>query len=441
MSEKTIGEFADRFLEHTKDVGVTMPKEVGIARRRRRRQRMAGKESPFGGDNPMALFEHHGVLQWEDLIEAARPSGRGRGAESPASADGHLVSQFNFQALAPNKIVDYLKTADDALTKKQGLFELVQNQQTGKAEWAPLAGAVPNKKTLLIVHGTFSSIDNSLDEFQDPANPAGQAYLKNAARRYKQILGFGHPTLSVSPFLNAVLLQRAFAGVTADVDVVAHSRGGLVVRWWLDALGGGMAGKRRAVLVGSPMSGTGLASPANIRATMNLLTNFAKGLEMVANLSSMAIPFMKVVGVLGSVMKTVTGAIANTPLADAAIVLVPGLASQSRVGNNFELVSLREATTAKQTSYYTITSNFEPTDPGWAFWQRFRKGNLADAAADLIFDGDNDLVVDTDSMNQFTDLPKQPVVGTFAFGTNPTVHHCNYFRQPQTLAKLDKWLD
>ena len=91
MSEKTIGEFADRFLEHTRDVGVTMPKEVGIAKRRRKRQRMAGRESPFGDDNPMALFEHNGVLQWEDLIEAARPSGRGRGAESSASADGHLV--------------------------------------------------------------------------------------------------------------------------------------------------------------------------------------------------------------------------------------------------------------------------------------------------------------------------------------------------------------
>ena len=149
---------------------------------------------------------------------------------------------------------------------------------------------------------------------------------------------------------------------------------------------------------------------------------------------------LKVVGVLGSVMKTVTGVVANTPLADAAIVLVPGLASQSRVGNNFELVSLREAATSNQTSYYTITSNFEPVDPGWAFWQRFRKSNLADTAADLIFDGDNDLVVDTASMNQFTDLTKQPVVETFAFGTNPTVHHCNYFRQPETLARLNKWL-
>lgn len=106
-------------------------------------------------------------------------------------------------------------------------------------------------------------------------------------------------------------------------------------------------------------------------------------------------------------MKTVTGVVANTPLADA---------------------------------YYTITSNFEPIDPGWAFWQRFRKGNLADAAADLIFDGDNDLVVDTDSMNQFSDARKQPVVATYAFGKNPTVHHCNYFRQPQTLAHLNKWL-
>jgi hypothetical protein len=49
--------------------------------------------------------------------------------------------------------------------------------------------------------------------------------------------------------------------------------------------------------------------------------------------------------------------------------------------------------------YYIVKSNFEATDAGWAFWRRFRKSNIADYAADLIFDDTNDLVVDTGSMD------------------------------------------
>jgi hypothetical protein len=58
---------------------------------------------------------------------------------------------------------------------------------------------------------------------------------------------------------------------------------------------------------------------------------------------------------------------------------------------------------------------------------------LADKVANVIFDGPNDLVVDTASMIDFgvpeLELADQP----WDFGTTDQVWHCNYFRQPDTI--------
>ncbi|MGH8703188.1 MAG: hypothetical protein ACREVR_18720 [Burkholderiales bacterium] len=52
-------------------------------------------------------------------------------------------------------------------------------------------------------------------------------------------------------------------------------------------------------------------------------------------------------------------------------------------------------------------------------------------AADSIFDGPNDLVVDGASMTRL--LGKEfAVKKVHDFGTNNRVHHCNYFAQPET---------
>lgn len=436
-----LGSFGDRFAGVALGLGMIEPGVQGISARRRRRMRLAG-EGAGAADSlrVLSMYEHDGVLRWEEGIGVPLPSSRRRRRGVAPRPDGRLVTQFSFAELPPNKIGEYLTSADARLTPSQGLFSFdAPGGDVGRATWKPMPGPAPNKRTLLFVHGTFSSIENLLGELVDAQNAAGRAFLADALNDYDQVLAFGHPTLTVSPFLNAVDLHRLFAGVRAEVHVVSHSRGGLVTRWWLDGLGGGAVGPRRAVLVACPMSGTGLASPARIRATMDLLTNVARGLELAGHLGATAVPFMSVASVLGRVLQSVTGTLANTPLADAAIAMVPGLAGQSRVGNNFELRRLRSALTSKTTSYFTISSNFEPADPGWKFWQYFRPGRALDVAADVVFDGENDLVVDTASMDQLADAAQQPVTASHRFGTNPAVHHCNYFRQPQTIAKLREW--
>ena len=86
--------------------------------------------------------------------------------------------------------------------------------------------------------------------------------------------------------------------------------------------------------------------------------------------------------------------------------------------------------------YYAVQSNFETADPGWKFWQYFRKDKAADVVTNVIFEGPNDLVVDTSSMTDFGVPNLQLAAQPWDFGTTDQVWHCNYFRQPQTIAYL-----
>ena len=127
---------------------------------------------------------------------------------------------------------------------------------------------------------------------------------------------------------------------------------------------------------------------------------------------------------------------------DAAVGLVPGLAAQSRVGNNRELISLRQTGRLAAERYFAVTSNFESEQPGWKFWQYFRGiGDRAkDALADLVFEGRNDLVVDTGSMVDLADGLRIPSEQVLDFGTTDRIHHTNYFSQPDTLAFIEEML-
>jgi len=132
---------------------------------------------------------------------------------------------------------------------------------------------------------------------------------------------------------------------------------------------------------------------------------------------------------------------ASTPLVDAAVAMIPGLAAQSREGHNPELIELRRYAPRPEPAYFAICSNFEPTAPAWRFWEWFRKDRLGDLGADLVFDGPNDLVVDTASMRELADGLQIDPANVHDFGTNPDVHHCNYFAQPKTVERLRAWLE
>jgi pimeloyl-ACP methyl ester carboxylesterase len=373
----------------------------------------------------LALVREDGLVRW--IYEPPPRAGvrRMRRAALPA-VGAERVHAFSFRELPSNEVLAAIETLDAKLTPNPGLRRLRDGA------FVPAGDAKIAGRALLLVHGTFGKSEMYLDELA--ATPEGRDFLAAARKRYDAILAFEHPTLSVSPWINALDLEAATANVAAKLDVVAHSRGGLVVAWWL------RNGARRVdnvVLVGSPLAGTSLASPAKLRQALDMLANTFRALELAGTAAATVAPMM---GAVAGIAKIVGGALrlgAKTPLADAGVAIIPGLAAQSRVGNNAELLRLADIAWACSPAVHAVISNFEPAPaaaPLWQFWKHFRGlgSALVDTGADAIFRGPNDLVVDTDAMTALRNarLPKNRVLD---FGTNGTVHHCNYFRQPRTL--------
>src|SRR5258708_7386402 len=237
-------------------------------------------------------------------------------------------------------------------------------------------------------------------------------------------------------------LGRMLKGSEADVDVISHSRGGLVTRWWFETYDTRTKGKSRAVLVGSPLAGTSLASAPRLRAGINLLTNVAKVVGKGTSLASATFPILTVVTGLLRVLVSAGTLAAKTPILDAAVALIPGLSAQAPVSTNEQLNRLNEVHTNKLT-YFAVQSNFKPTAPGWEFWKYFVHigDRLKDWGSDMVFNAPNDLVVDTASMTVLV-KPPQPIsiAAPLDFGDSPTVHHTVYFRQPQTASFIAKSL-
>jgi len=403
-----------------RDVGV-QPTEVRLRDEARPGPRR--RADATGALDPVAtvvLTESDGTLHWSEPAGQGAPVGR---RAAGAAAPGRILGQFKFETLPPAAVGAYLEQLDRVLTPAQGLRRL-RGDVLEPVEAPPRRGRV-----LLLVHGTFSTGDSLVREIRSTA--AGRRLLERADACYDQVLAFDHPTLSVSPLLNALDLARAFASSTARVDLVAHSRGGLVARWWLEALRSSDAPPARAVLVGSPLAGTSLAAPPRLRAALDLLTNVGRALTLVTSTAAAAFPFLSVATGLLRILTSLSRLGARTPLVDAGMALVPGLLGQARVGNNSELLRLRRLHRPSP-RYFAVRSRFESDAEGWRFWRRFVKGTgLAEMGASIVFDGPSDLVVDTSAMADLADGTQ--IADVHDFGPGDGVHHTSYFRRAETL--------
>jgi hypothetical protein len=370
---------------------------------------------PRGEESILQLVERDGVLHVQEIDPKAVRRVRG------GSGDEGVRYERRFERLDRSRIGDWLERLDRKLTPQRGLRAL------GDDGLEPLARFPEKGRILLLIHGTFSESASFFDGFQQ--NPQGPAFLDWARGHYSQVITFDHPTLAVSPILNARELALRIGPSQAEIDVVCHSRGGLVTRWWLEAFDRAPPERRRAVFVGAPLAGTGLASPANLRGSLSLLANIGS----VLGAASAGVPFLAVMTGLFGILTSVTRLGASTPALDAAVALVPGLFAQSRVGNNAELLSLRQGPQRMDGRYFAVQSNFESESPGWRFWRAFRQPHLVDSLADLVFAGHNDLVVDTGSMTDLADALSIPAGQVLDFGTSDAIHHTNYFAQAATL--------
>lgn len=97
----------------------------------------------------------------------------------------------------------------------------------------------PKAKTLLLLHGTFSSTENSFGglltkEYSDNTLSWLANEIKN--KRYAQIIAFDHPTITDGAEANIIKLKEKLNGVSFSgnpVDIITTSRGGLVGKYIL----------------------------------------------------------------------------------------------------------------------------------------------------------------------------------------------------------------
>lgn len=349
-------------------------------------------------------------------------------------ADGDVVTQLKYRKpLGLSSVVEKLHAFDASLTPEAGNDRTpgcaLLEYDTALNVVSKTAEPKQDGPILLLVHGTFSNTGKLVEELR--LNPGFVARIQGSG--YAQILGYDHFTVSRTPIVNAADLARRFAKTDAELHIICHSRGGLVTRWFCEMLDRQPNRQRRVVFVGCPLQGTSLADPKSLRHGLNLMTNVGKALGQGFAL----VPFLTAASGLMQILSSVTSVAARTPLVDAGIGLMPGIAAMSRIEKHAELSTLNYGDATDREHYFAVSSNFQTADPGWRFWRYFNKSKVADAAADyLVFEQENDLVVDTSSMtyHAFGTAPDFTNVKRFCrFDDSHGVHHTAYFREQQTL--------
>lgn len=287
-------------------------------------------------------------------------------------------------------------------------------------DWQRLASG----RALLMVHGTFSTAHGAFSGL------ARQDMEELNAQYGGRVFAFDHHTLSHDPRANAKeLAARIPTDATLDVDIVCHSRGGLLARELTErASSYGLTPDRfqvgRVVFVGAANAGTLLAEPDHMVHMIDRLTTVTNLLPTgaVSELLDALITVIKVIGHGG--LKSLDGLAAMCPGGDYLKALA-GAAKSSA-------------------AYYAITADFDAAArPETMPLKALVKDRLKDAVMDRIFEKvANDLVVPTDGVFTVDGSPSFPIdrVYRLELPGSAGVVHTSYFTSPDARRKLKEWL-
>ncbi len=310
---------------------------------------------------------------------------------------------------------------EEAAFRRAGLAEgLVhvtpEGLRSGRlAPASPALLAPPPARNLLLLHGTFSSTASA---FADLARSGFFAALEPIYGG--RAVGFDHFTLSRTPTENARALGEALPGEEPFLfDVVAHSRGGLVLRTLQERPEevGPVASRvatGRTVLAGVPNLGTPLAAPERWELALS------GWLNLVDLLPKAPAPLLAefVVEALLWLARRVT-------------TLLPGLSAMDPAGGTVAALGKH----ALPGAYSALAARHAATG---ALGRR-----LLDAGVDRFFGEPNDLVVPTEGCYVFdrkggTRVPAERValLGSGGTGRAEAAHHFDLFSRDEAIAFL-----
>ncbi|WP_447739595.1 esterase/lipase family protein [Pseudomonas laurentiana] len=287
----------------------------------------------------------------------------------------------------------------------------------GSADWARLS----KKRALLFVHGTFSTAHACFGDLDD--HTFGVLHDSYEGR----VFAFNHHTLSHDPTENIrSMLEMLPAAANLELDIVSHSRGGLVARALAEypspfGLDTQRVKVRRVVFAGVPNSGTPLADPEHMVAMIDRFTT-------VLNLFPSG-PITETLEALITVIKVI---------GHGALKSLDGLASMRPDG---EFLRTLNNGSPQGTEYYALAANFEPRDNGLKV---LISGTIANTVLDRIFeDAPNDLVVPELGVfgaNGSDAFPITDAARKLQLAASSGYMHTNLFSSPTVQEQLLKWL-
>jgi hypothetical protein len=284
-------------------------------------------------------------------------------------------------------------------------------------DWERLAG----KRALLFIHGTFSTAHASFGLLSD------ETFTELFKRYEGRVLAFNHFTLAHDPDRNVGwLLANLPRDVPLEVDIICHSRGGLVARTLTErpsAFGLDTAGIKvgRVVFVGVPNAGTPLADPDHM---VKMIDRFTTALNLFPS---------------GPITETLEALItAVKVIGHGALQGLDGLACMRPAGAFLKTLNHGEPAGAE---YYAVAADFEPTDSGL---KALLAGTVADAVIDRVFENvPNDMVVPEPGVYGENGCKTFPIAGVNRMLQIPPgagVVHTTLFGSDLVRAKLLDWL-
>ena len=271
------------------------------------------------------------------------------------------------------------------------------------ADWATLREGL----ALLLVHGTFSTAHGGFGGI--PAQTMAALHEKYGGR----VAAYDHHSISVTPKENAQLLAGLVPdGATLEVDVVTHSRGGLVGR---EIAAAGDLRVNGLVMVACPNAGTVLADREHLSDFLDRITDLAQ-----------FVPDNGVTDTLGIVFAVVK------QLAVGAVGGLDGIMAMNPAEDYLAELNGRPAT---EVSVRAVAADYEP--PRGAPLARVAR----DGATDLVFkSADNDLVVPTEGCWAVDGAAGFPIDERLVLDASKSVDHNSFFRHPEVSERLLAWL-
>ncbi len=313
-------------------------------------------------------------------------------------------------------VANYFARKWEKANRPYGLFQLNDNNLMSGAhrppDWADLSGS----KALMLVHGTFSTCAGGFGGLSD----ATVGELRH--RYHDRVLAFDHYTITEDPVDNVRWLVKQVGDNALNVDLLCHSRGGLVSRVLAEGFPGsnvdlGRVTVDRVVFTASPNAGTVLTDTDKLGSYIDMFTNL---FSLASN---------PIIDGLAGVIELVKDLAANS------VDGLTGLQSM-RPGGPF-LTMLNSRQTGHGDGYRSIAADFEPAGGGSPILWTLDK--IADGAFTM---ATNDLVVPTDGVFAGNGSSRFPIPPDRCFTLDSTkaIMHTDYFRHGEVQERILAWL-